>query len=112
MESHFSAAMRSAPFKLSGAGRFFLVVEGGYRGEVALSFSPQAEICDDAAILAQDEDVDIELEQQPGHRSGLSRGAAGQALYRFTVDEPSMVTLAIDSDDVRNAVFAAYAIRG
>ena len=81
-----------------GPGDYFLVVEGGYRGEVALSFSPQAEICDDAAILAQDEDVDIGS-SNAARTIWLSRHCCRSSPYRFTVDEPSMVTLAIDSDD-------------
>ncbi|MBV71034.1 MAG: hypothetical protein CMH52_06745 [Myxococcales bacterium] len=87
-----------------GAGRHYLIVDGNYRGDITLTFDGENPVCQAAPDLAAGNPVQVELNQRnPDVDGGCLNEAAGQAIYRFSVQQDSMVSLDIDSAD-QNAI--------
>ena len=83
-----------------GAGSHRLLVDGAYVGEIALDFEPENADCADAPELVANGDTAVALGvRNPEIAGGCLDAAPGQAVFTFDVDEPSMVSIAVDSDD-------------
>ncbi|MGC6418351.1 MAG: hypothetical protein ACON3Z_14610 [Bradymonadia bacterium] len=78
----------------------YLVVDGGFNGDVLLSFEPESDVCGEAAPAPIGEQFDVDLGQRsPDVAGGCLPVTNGQAVYRLDVQVDSRVTINLASDD-------------